>query len=122
MVKQQRFRDMITNSEKSMDVLDAHKSKAKSSIAHIFTMMSILNFSSLCINMDLIITAITSADIPSPILRQFLMKFIRLINNTKWAHWYDATHMHMPQIHWHCYSFLEKSLIMLPTLPPTLVK
>jgi hypothetical protein len=21
---------------------------------------------------------------------------------------YDATHVHMPQIHWHCYSFLEK--------------
>jgi hypothetical protein len=35
------------------------------------------------------------------------MKFIRLINNTKWAHWYDTTHAHMPQIHWHCYSFLE---------------
>jgi hypothetical protein len=33
MVEQMRMRDMIANMEKSMDVLDAHKSKAKTSIA-----------------------------------------------------------------------------------------
>jgi hypothetical protein len=108
MVEQQHFRDMITNTKKSVDILGMHKSKAETSIARIGTMTSILDFSSLCINMDLIIMAITTTDSPLPILHQFLMKFIRLINNTKWACWYDAIHAHMPQIHCHCYSLLEK--------------
>jgi hypothetical protein len=80
-VKKMHMHDMITNTEKSMDVINAHKSKAKTSIARIGTMVSIVNFSSLCINMDLIITAITTADSPLPILRQFLMKFIGIIQN-----------------------------------------
>jgi hypothetical protein len=79
MVEQQHFRDIITM---SMDILDVHKSKAKTSIARIGTMASILDFSSHCINMDLIIMAITTTDSPLPILCEFLMKFIRLINNT----------------------------------------
>ncbi len=33
MVEQMCMHDMIANTEKSMDVLDAHKSKAKTSIA-----------------------------------------------------------------------------------------
>jgi hypothetical protein len=60
------------------------------------------------INMDSIIMVITTADSPPPILRQFLMKFIRIINSTKWAGWYNATHVHMPLLRWHCYSFLER--------------
>ncbi len=61
MVKQMHMRDMIANTEKSMDVLDAHKSKAKTSISQKNgTMVSIIDFSSLCINMDSIITAITT--------------------------------------------------------------
>ncbi len=71
-------------------------------------MVSIVNFSSLCININSIITAITLADNPPPILRQLLMKFIRIINNIEWAQWYDATHVHMPNLYWHCYSFLER--------------
>jgi hypothetical protein len=108
LVEQMRMRDMIANMEKSMDVLDAHKSKAKTSITRIGTMVSVVNFSSLCINMDLIITAITTADSPPPILCQFLMKFIRIINSTEWARWYNAPHVHMPVLHWHCYSFLKR--------------
>jgi hypothetical protein len=85
MVKQIGMQDMITNTEKSMDILNAHKSKAKTSIAQIGTMVSIVNFSSLSINIDSIITAITTADSPQPILCQFLMKFIRIINSTEWV-------------------------------------
>ncbi len=91
-----------------MDVLDMHKSKAKTSIAQIGTMVSVVDFPSLCINMDLIITAITTADSPPPILHQFLMKFIRIINSTEWVRLYDATHTHMSLLHWHCYSFLKR--------------
>jgi hypothetical protein len=108
MIKQMHMQDMITKTEKSMDVLDAHKSKTKTSITQVGTMVSIIDFSSLCINMDLIITAITTAGSPPSILCQFLMKFIRIINNSEWAQWYDAAHACMPLLHWHCYSFLEK--------------
>jgi hypothetical protein len=107
-VKQIRMRDMIANMKKSMDVLDMHKSKAKTSITQIGTMVSVVNFSSLCVNMDLIIMAITTADSSPPILRQFLIKFIKIINSTEWAQWFNATHLHMPLLHWHCYSFLKK--------------
>jgi hypothetical protein len=108
MIKQIPMRGMIVDTEKSMDVLNMHKSKAKTSIAQIGTMVSIIDFSSLCINMDSIITVTTTTDSPPSILRQFLMKFIRIINSTEWTRWYDATHSHLPLLHWHCYSFLEK--------------
>ncbi len=36
--------DMIANTEKSMDVLEVHKSKAKTSIARIGTMVSVVDF------------------------------------------------------------------------------
>jgi hypothetical protein len=45
MIEQMRIQDMITDTEKSMNVLDAHKSKAKTSIAQIGTMVSINDFS-----------------------------------------------------------------------------
>jgi hypothetical protein len=108
MVEQMRMRDMIANTEKSIDVLNMHKSKVKTSIAPIGTMVSIIGFSSLRIYMDSIIIAITIADNPPTILRQFLMKFIRIINRTEWARWYDETQSHMLLLHWHCYSFLER--------------
>jgi hypothetical protein len=85
MAKQKRMRDMIADREKSVDVLNAHKSKAKTPIAQIGAMVSVVGFSSLCINMDLIIMAITTADSPPPIFHQFLMKFIRIINSTELA-------------------------------------
>ncbi len=67
----QHIHDMIADMEKNMDVLNAHKYKARTSIVRFGTMVSVINFSSLCINMDLIITAITTADSPPPKLHQF---------------------------------------------------
>jgi hypothetical protein len=74
MVEQMHMRDMITNTEKSMDVLNAHKSKAKTSITQNGTMVSVVDFSSLCINLDSIIIVITTADSPPPILHQIYDK------------------------------------------------
>ena len=91
-----------------MDVLDAHKSKAKISIARIGSMSSVVDFTSLCVNIDFIITAITIADSLSPILCQFLMNFVRITNNTEWVRWHDSKPGCMPNLHWYCYSFLEK--------------
>ncbi len=121
MVEQEGIRDRIANTKKSMDVLDTHKSKTKSSIACIGMMMSILDFLSLCINMDSITTAITSADNPLPILSQFLMKVIRITNNTKW---HAGLMKHTCTFPWStgiATPSLRKSSIILLALPPILV-
>ena len=71
-------------------------------------MSLVVDFTSLCINMDSIITVITTADSPSPILLQFLLNFVRITNNTEWAYWWESNPGRMPNLHWYCYSFLEK--------------
>ena len=107
MVEQERIKDMMFKTENIMDVLDAHKSKAKTSIAQIGSMSSTVDFGSLCINMDSIITAITTADSPSPILCQFLLNFVRITNNIEWVCWHELNPGCMPNLYWYCYSFLE---------------
>jgi hypothetical protein len=84
-----------------MDILATHKSKAMTSIAQIGTMVSVVDFSSLCINMGSIITAITIAYDPSPVLHQFLINFIKITNNTKWACWCESNPGCIANLHWH---------------------
>ncbi len=66
-----------------------------------------VDFSSLCINMDTIITAICSNDEPQPILHQILLNFVAIVNNLDWVRWLDNVGS-MPLLHWYCYSFLEQ--------------
>ena len=51
---------MKATSENIMDFTDSHKTKGKTAIARIGTMQNMMDFSSLCINMDTIITTICS--------------------------------------------------------------
>ncbi len=90
-----------------MDIIDSQKSTRKTAIARIGTMADITNFSSLCINMDTVISAICTSDEPQPIFRQILINFVSLVNNPDWAQWSESVGS-MPLIHWHCYSFLER--------------
>ena len=99
---------MIFKTKNSVAVLDAHKSKAKTSIAQIGSVSLVVGFTSLGINMDSIITAITTANSPSPTLRQFLLNFIRITHNTEWVRWHDLNPGCMPNLHWYCYSFFKK--------------
>ncbi len=66
-----------------------------------------VDFSSLCINMDMIITAICSNDKPRPILRQLLLNFVAIVNNPDWVRWTEVVGP-MPLLHWYCYSYLER--------------
>ncbi len=66
-----------------------------------------MDFSSLCINMDTIITAICSNDGPHPIFHQILLNFVAVVNNPDWVPWSDNVGL-MPLLHWYCYSFLEQ--------------
>jgi hypothetical protein len=90
-----------------MDFADSHNTKGKTAIACIGTMQSMVDFSSLCINMDTIITAICSNDGPQPILLQILLNFAAIVNNPDWVHWSDYVGL-MPLLHWYYYSFLEQ--------------
>ena len=65
------------------------------------------DFSSLCINMDTIITAICSNDRPQLIFHQILLNFVAIVNNPDWVHWSDNVSS-VPLLHWYCYSFLEQ--------------
>ncbi len=90
-----------------MDFADSHKTKGKAAIACIGTMQSMVNFLSLSINMDMIITTICSNDEPQPILRKILLNFVAIVNNPDWVRWADNVGL-MPLLHWYCYSFLEQ--------------
>jgi hypothetical protein len=58
LVKQELSSKVKATSENVMVFADSHKTKGKTAIACIGTMHSTVDFSSLCINMDMIIPAI----------------------------------------------------------------
>ncbi len=90
-----------------MDFADSHKTKGKTAIACIGTIHSMVDFSSLCINMDTIITAICSNDEPQLVLHQILLNFVAIVNKPNWVRWSDNVGL-MPLLHWYCYSFLKQ--------------
>jgi hypothetical protein len=57
LVKQELSSEVKATTEKLMDFADSHKTKGRTVIARIRTMQSMMDFSSLCINMDTILTA-----------------------------------------------------------------
>jgi hypothetical protein len=90
-----------------MGFANSHKTKGRTVIACIGTMHSMMDFSSLWINMGMIITAICSNDGPQPIFHKILLNFVAIVNNPDWVRWSDNV-ASMPLLHWYCYSFLEQ--------------
>jgi hypothetical protein len=70
LVKQELLSKVKANSKNVIDFADSHKTKGKTAIACIGAMQSMVDFSSPCINMDMIITTICSNNGPQPILHQ----------------------------------------------------
>jgi hypothetical protein len=64
LVEQELLNEVKATTENVMDFADSHKTKGRTVIACIGTMQPMMDFSSLCINMDMIITAICSNDGP----------------------------------------------------------
>ncbi len=85
LVEQKLLSKVKATSENVMDFANSHKTKGKIVIACIGTMQSMVDFSSLCINMDMIITAICSNDGPQPILHQILLNFVAIVKNSDWV-------------------------------------
>ena len=107
LIDREMTNEVKATSENVMDFVDSHKTKGKTAIARIGTMTSMVDFSSLCINMDTIITAICSNDEPRSILRQLLLHFVAIVNNPDWVRWIESVGQ-MPHLHWYCYSYLER--------------
>ncbi len=107
LVKQELTSKVKATSENVMDFANSHKTKGKTAIACIGTLLSMVDFSSLCINMDTIIAAIFSNDEPQPILCQILLNFVAIVNNPDWVSWSENVGL-MPLLPWYCYSFLER--------------
>jgi hypothetical protein len=78
-VEREKNNEVKATSENVMDFSDSHKTKRKTVISCIGMMISMTNFSSLCINMNTIITTICSSSEPQPILRQYSILLISSI-------------------------------------------
>jgi hypothetical protein len=98
---------MKATSENIIDFANSHKTKGKTAIARIGTMQNMTDFSSLCITMDTIITAICSNEEPQSIPWQILLKFVSIFNNPEWVSWSESIGA-MPNLHWYCYTFLKR--------------
>ena len=109
LVNKEASKDLHARSENAMDVLDSHKSKTATSIAHIGTMQDVEDFTSLCVNSDTIIVGMFSTEGPQPLYRLFLLMFIKTVNSRVWADWFAKTGGHMPGLHWHLYIFSRGS-------------
>ncbi len=107
LVEQELSSEVKATSENVLDFTDSHKTKGKTPIACMGTMQSMVDFSSLCINMDRIITAICTNNGPQPIFHQILLNFVAIVNNPDWIRWSDNVGS-MTLLHWYCYSFLEQ--------------
>ncbi len=101
-------KDLHARSENAMYVLDSHKSTTATSIARSGTMQDVGDFTSLCINSDTIMMAMFSTEGPQPLYHQFLLIFVKTVNNRDWADWFAKNGGNMPGLHWHLYIFLER--------------
>ncbi len=90
-----------------MDFTDSHKTKGKTTISCIGMMLSMVDFSSVCINMNTIITTIYSSGKPQLILCKILLNFVAIVNNLNRVCWYESVGR-MPLLNWYSYRFLEK--------------
>jgi hypothetical protein len=106
-VELEKNNEVKAMSENVMGLSDSHKTKRKTAISCIGAMNPMADFSSLCINMNTIITTISSSDKPQPILLQILLDFVDIFNNTNWVRWYESVGG-MPLLYWYSYSFLER--------------
>jgi hypothetical protein len=70
-------------------------------------MQSMVDLSSLCINMDMIITTICSSNEPQLIFCQILLNFVTIVINPDWVLCLDNVGS-MTLLHWYCYSFLKQ--------------
>jgi hypothetical protein len=108
LVNREISRDLHACSESAMDVLDSHKTKAVTSIACIGTMQDMGDFTSLCIDSDIVIMGMFSLEGPQPLYRHFLLTFAKIVNSHDWVDWFAKNGGDMPGLHWHLYVYVKR--------------
>ena len=109
--------ELALSNETMMDVPDAQKSKPKTAMARIGVLTNVDDFTSICVNMDTMIsgTVDDAAGGPKPFLRQLLLDFITTVNGPEWKRWMEMTRAEMPNIHMTLYGYLESIWIGVAT-------
>ena len=90
-----------------MDIPDTQRIKPKTAIACIGRLTSMEGFSSMCVNLDTIISGTISSNGPTLFIRQILMGFITTMNNPDWKRWWEHVRNEMPNFHWKCLKYLK---------------
>jgi hypothetical protein len=98
-----------------MDVQDSHKTKIITRIARIGTITNMRDITSLCINVNAVLSAITSDTAPEPILQDIMTTIYRITLNRDWDEWIVAYGSQMPHLHLHFYSFINRIWALLAT-------
>lgn len=103
--------------EVMMDVPDVQKTRPKTVMSRIGVLSTVNDFSSICINIDTIIsgTVEEAPGSPKPILRQLMLDFINMVNGPSWKHWMEISGAEMPNVHITLYGYLESVWIGLAT-------
>ncbi len=108
LVNREISKDFHARSKSAMDIPDSHKTKTVTSIACIGTMQDMGDFISFCINFVTVVMGIFSPEGPQPLFRQFLLLFIKIVNNRDWVDWFAKNGENMPGLHWHLYVYVER--------------
>ena len=106
-IASERARDLSTRIEDDLDVLETHRKKTATTISRIGTLLSVRDVTSLCININTIILAITSSTSPQPIIYQLLAKIIDLTVNCDYGEWENQCGSSMPNLHLKLFSYID---------------
>jgi hypothetical protein len=106
-IASERARDLSTRIEDDLDVLETHRKKTATTISCIGTLLSVRDVTSLCININTIILAVTSSTSPQPIIYQLLAKIIDLTVNCDYGEWADQCGSSMTNLHLKLFSYID---------------
>jgi hypothetical protein len=106
-IASERARDLSTHIEDNLDVLETHRKKTETTISRIGTLLSVRDVTSLCININTVILAVTSSTSPQPIIYQLLAKIIDLTVNCDYGEWADQCGSSMTHLHLKLFSYID---------------
>ena len=84
-----------------------HRKKAATTISCIGTLVSVRDVTSLCININTIILAVTSSSSPHPIIYQLFAKIIEITVNSDYGEWADQCGSSMTHLHLKIFLYID---------------
>ena len=106
-IASERATNLSIRIEDNFDVLESHRKKTATTITRIGSLTSVRDVTSLCININTVILAITSSDSPQPIIYQLLTKMIELTVSSDYGDWFDQCSSAMTNLHLKLFSYID---------------